>query len=353
MAEVQRYFEQFNSEIRLKQYEENKILREKRDVVLKKLKERMKELFKEKDESVPKYSSFDQGSYKLGTGIKPLNGDFDIDVGLRFEVSIDDYLDPTIVKSWVYDSLDGHTKRVEMRRPCVTVFYQSGDEPMYHVDLAIYSDKEANSDNKIYLAKGKLSSLPENKYWEEADPEGLEITLKNRFTGADWEQFKRCIRYLKRWKDLKFPSDGNAAPVGIGITVAAFYWFDVEKTCIDSFSGKYKYDDLRAMINFLEKMHGNFRFVYKDDDYVERLEIVLPVTPKNDVFDKLTNKQMGYFKDHLKELIKVLKEAHSEVDPVKACEELQKIFGDDFPVPEKDETGQARGAAIITSSQSG
>lgn len=49
MADVQEQFGEFNETIRLKQYEENATLREKRDVVLKKLKERMKALFKEKD----------------------------------------------------------------------------------------------------------------------------------------------------------------------------------------------------------------------------------------------------------------------------------------------------------------
>jgi hypothetical protein len=39
-----------------------------------------------------------------------------------------------------------------------------------------------------------------------------------------------------------------------------------------------------------------------------------------------------------------------KVNPVEACKELQKVFGDDFPVPEKDDTGQARGPAIIASS---
>ena len=94
MADVQKQFGEFNEAIRLKQYEENTTLREKRDVVLKKLKERMKALFKEKDEAQPTYTHFDQGSYKLGTGVKPLEGDFDIDVGLRFDVTKEDYPDP-------------------------------------------------------------------------------------------------------------------------------------------------------------------------------------------------------------------------------------------------------------------
>lgn len=353
MAEVQKYFEQFNEAIRLKQYEENATLREKRDVVLKKLKERMKALFEERDEPPPKYSPFDQGSYKLGTGVKPLSGDFDIDVGLRFEVARDDCPDPVETKQWVYDALDGHTKKVEMRRPCVTVFYQSGDHPLYHVDLAIYSDAEANADRKTYLAKGKQSSVPENRFWEEADPDGLEEELKARFTGDNWEQFRRCIRYLKRWKDLKFPSDGNAAPVGIGLTVAAYHWFQVRKTSVDAFAGKCKFDDHGALIDLVQTVIGNFRGRYKDGEYIERLEVELPIVPRNDVFEKMTDKQMTDFKDKLARLLKALEAARDEADPVEACEKLHEVFGEDFRVPEKHDTGQKRGPAIIASSHSG
>ena len=44
MADVQRQFEEFHEAIRLKPYEDNATLREKRDIVLKKLKQRLKEL---------------------------------------------------------------------------------------------------------------------------------------------------------------------------------------------------------------------------------------------------------------------------------------------------------------------
>ena len=79
----------------------------------------------------------------------------------------------------------------------------------------------------------------------------------------------------------------------------------------------------------------------------------LPVAPKNDIFEKMTNKQMDDFKDKLTTLKKSLIEAHKEVDPVEACIILRKVFGDDFPVPKKDDTGQKREKAMIASSHSG
>ena len=352
MAEIQKQFEEFNEAIRLKQYEHNATLREKRDVVLKKLKERIKAIFKEKDEEPPKYTHFDQGSYKLGTGVKPLTGDFDIDVGLLFEVDRDEYPDPVTVKQWVYDALDGHTKKVEMRRPCVTVFYQNGEEPLYHVDLAVYSAAGSNSDNKTCLGKGKQGSLPENRIWEESDPDGLITALTGKYSGDDWEQFRRCLRYLKRWKDLKFTSDGNAAPVGIGLTIAAYNWFYPKQKVVDAYAGKTRADDMAALLDFVDAMYRNFRSVCHDGEWVERLEAKLPVVPYGDVFEKMSDLHMGQFKEKLQRLAGVLGEATKEADPVEACKKLQKVFGDDFPVPEKDDTGDERGPAIITGSQS-
>jgi hypothetical protein len=352
MAEIQKQFKEFNEAIRLKQYEDNATLREKRDVVLRKLRERLKALFGEKDEEPPKYTHFDQGSYKLGTGVKPLTGDFDIDVGLLFEVDRDEYPDPVEVKEWVFDALDGHTKKVEMRRPCVTVFYQSGEEPLYHVDLAVYSAASSNSDNKTCLGRGKQGSLPENRIWEEADPDGLITVLTGKYSGDDWEQFRRCLRYLKRWKDLKFPTDGNAAPVGIGLTISAYYWFYPKQKVVDAYAGKRRADDLGALLDFVDAMCRNFKLVFRDGEWVDRLEAKLPVVPYNDVFEKMSDQYMAQFKEKLQKLARVLDEASKEADPVKACTKLQKVFGDDFPVPEKDDTGEARGPAIITSSQS-
>lgn len=350
MAEIQKQFKEFNEVIRLKQYEDNATLREKRDVVLKKLKQRLKALFEEKDEPLPKFTTSDQGSYKLGTGVKPLKGDFDIDVGVRFEIDRENYPDPVKVKQWVLDALDGHTKKVEMRRPCVTVFYQSGDDPLYHVDLAIYSGAESNTDNKVCLGKGKKASLAENRIWEEADPDGLIAVLSGKYSGDNWEQFRRCLRYLKRWKDLKFPTDGNAAPVGIGLTISAYYWFNPKFKIVDAYAGRTRADDLEALREFVDAMCRYFQSVFREGKWVDRLEVKLPVVPYSDVFEKMSDQHMAQFKDKLQKLAAALDKASKEADPVEACKKLQKFFGDDFPVPEKDDTGQVRGLAMITSS---
>lgn len=342
MADIQKYFEAFHDLIKLKQFEENQTLRDKRDIILDKLKTRLKTIFEEKDEPVPTYQAFDQGSYKMGTGVIPLDSDYDIDVGVSFNVSKNDYPDPVEVKEWVYDALNGHTKKVDMRRPCVTVFYQKGEEPQYHVDLAIYSDESCNADGKKYLAKGKLNSSDDNKSWEVSDPKGLADTVGNKYSGDDKKQFVRVIRYLKRWKDHKFSSNGNAAPIGIGLTISAYNWFSPNKTT-DNVANTTKYNDLQATRGVVSCMLNNFG---------DRLRVYLPVEPYSELFGKMTDNQMENLKEKLEDLLDALDSATKEVAPEVACETLKKAFGDDFPVPEKSDTGEKKGRAIATASAS-
>ncbi|TAK28171.1 MAG: nucleotidyltransferase [Chloroflexota bacterium] len=352
MANVQRYLEQFHGTIKVGRFDENATLREKRDRVLKRLDEGLKELFDSSDEAAPKYRVFNQGGYAMGTGTKPVNDDFDIDVGVSFRIAKADYADPVEPKEWVYNAVEGHTKKVEIRRNCVTVWYQKGDEAIYHVDLAVYSDESSNPDGRNYLAKGKCNSTAANRIWEESDPQGLiDLIQQCQQDSNDAKQFRRTVRYLKRWRDVKFPSTGNAAPVGIGITVAAYYWFMPVKT-VDPFSKAASYDDLEALRRFIQTMVDHFQFVYSSGDYVERLIVSLPVVPRSDIFTKMTDAQMGDLKTKLQTLLDAIEAAQEEADPVEACKLLQAQFGSDFPVPPKKDTGQKRGPAIISSSAS-
>jgi|381.fasta_scaffold00104_12 hypothetical protein len=352
MADVQKYFEKFHEAIKVKRFEENQTLIEKRDIILGKLKKGLKDQFEEKGEPVPSYVTFNQGSYEMGTGVIPHDGDFDIDVGVSFLIAKEDYPDPVDVKRWVYDALEGHTRNVEVRRPCVTVFYQKDKEPVYHVDLAIYSDESSNGDGKMYLAKGKLGSSSDNKIWEVSDPKGVTKIVKERYSGDDKSQFIRIIRGLKRWKDFNFTTIGNSAPIGIGLTFCAYWWHQPQKTLTDFVAYKYTYNDLKAMRIVVSSMINNFVTYSDGSETFERLKVNLPVEPLSELFDKMTNIQMANFKTELTSLLEALDKAESEVDPVKACEILQKLFGSDFPVPTKPDTGERKSAAIVSSSAS-
>ena len=217
---------------------------------------------------------------------------------------------------------------MEIKRPCVRVQYHRAGEESYHVDLAVYSGGNSNWGNQIYLAKGFLGSAAKNKEWEVAEPKRWIETFQQKFQNreGDRNQFRRVIRFLKRWKDFKFQSDGNGRPTGIAITACAFNWFQVG-TRYNLPDGKYYYDDLMALRDLAQAIINQF------DWRTGRMNVKLPVLPGNDLFEKMSNKQMENFKSKLEMLRDALTQVEWTVDPLTACQLLQKVFGDDFPSP--------------------
>lgn len=346
--DFQTQFRGFHENIKLD--DEAKVLTEKRERVLSRLREGLRKLFEERGKAAPTFRHFNQGSYAMSTGVKPLNGDYDIDVGLRFDISKEDYSDPVEVKRWVYEVLKNHTSKVDVRRPCVRVYYMENGEPAYHVDLAIYAAK--SSDGKLYLARGKLNSSPENRVWEESDPLRFIELVRERFQGEERDQFRRVIRYLKRWRDVKFPPEGNAAPIGIGFTVAAYLWFQPQFVTVDHFSNKRRPDDLGALLGFVGAMLWRFSSKYHEGEWAERLQAHLPVAPGNDVFEKMTNRQMAQFKEKLEALRDALERAKNEESLFKACEILREQFGNEFPLPSDERAGRPTPPPVVGHSRS-
>lgn len=322
MINLQKEFIEFDDKIKLS-YDDNSELREKRDILLKKLKENI-------SKDAASFTHFNQGSYAMMTGIKPDSGDYDIDVGLRFSLTREDYPDPVSVKQWVYDALNGHTKKVEIRRSCVTVTYQEDGEDAYHVDFACYADEDDN----LYIGKGKKNSEKENRFWDESDPMGLIEKMKNRFSDADERaQFRRIIRYMKKWKNMNFDSSGNGAPTGIAITALAYDKFS-PGYAINCVTDKREYDDFKALKSFVNALKNSFSLVY--DSKVGKFYYIISqklfVSPYNELFEKMTKKQQNDFHDKICNMMDKLEKAESQTKKAEACRIMTEIFGSEFPV---------------------
>lgn len=354
MPNVQPQFDQFHSTIRLGRFDEEATLREKRDIIRKRLRECLPGVFKKYAEPYTEPTFVDQGSYEMRTGVKPLDGDYDIDQGVYFMVSREDYPDPVTLKKRVHEALEGHTDRVEIRRPCVTVFYLQEGGVLYHVDLAIYSDASCNADGQDYLARGKQHSDAEHREWEVSNPQALEDALFGTYTTEDGrKQYRRIVRFMKRWKSVQFNGTGNAAPRGIGLTVAvqSFLMLPIYQDPLTASS----FDDLAALRRLVDAILANFTYQLYDEEeekWYARLRVYLPVEPRNDLFARMSNKQMEGFRNQLEELRDALASAASAVDPRAACVILQGVFGEDFPIPPEEDTAKKLPRAIVSSSSS-
>ena len=340
MAKLQKQLIDFHEKIRLRGYEENKDLLEKRDLLLNALQANLN-----KDSADPRlsYTNFNQGSYAMHTGTKPFckSDDYDIDVGLIFNLTEEDHSDyikdPVALKMRIKKALDIPQRTVNIRRPCVTVQYIKNGENDYHVDLAIYRGNTGNPDH-LDLARGKEGSASEYRYWDENDPKGLIKEINERFSGESNKeqraQMRRCIRYFKRWRDKQF---SNGAVPSISLTCSAYHWFNP----------------------FLEYIPGknqvpNDQFALKDlvasilsQESNGRIHINLPVHPHSDLLGNMTSLQMDDFVNRLESLKEALEESISLACTHEAAKRLQNQFGDEFEVPDKESTGEKSKPAIV------
>lgn len=321
MVNLQTQFLKFHDKIKIS-FDDSQLLRDKRDIIVTNLRDGLKKLY---STNAPSFEHFSQGSYDLATGVYPLWGqDYDIDVGIIFNFSKGKYK-PVQVKEWVFNALNTPVRTVEIKRPCVRVQYHQNGTHWFHVDLAIYSRDTDFLGNEVnHIAKGFPSSTEDKKIWELSEPFKLKDLLKSQVPDSlDREQFRRVIRYLKRWKDYRFSSSGSGRPTGIALTACCYYLFSPQKNYNYS-SYSYQYNDLQALYNVVDKIIAAY-------SWYNRLTIKLPVQPYNDLFEKMTDYQMGSLKTELIALRDALTYASNEGTTQQACSRLQKVFGTDFP----------------------
>lgn len=327
MANAQKQFEQFHAAIRV-DYEMAEELRKKRDIVVNRIKKYLK------DKGLPTVRVLLQGSYKMKTGVKPIaEMEYDIDIGLRFDFHEDDH-SAADVRSWIYDAVKDHTKRIEDKGPCIRVVYEKG----FHLDLVAYAVWDDGGTDQYRLAHKKRG-------WVDANPPRLlehfdavrapyEHTTDTR---TQTDQFRRVVRYLRRWDDVAIPTESKAKPCGLAFVLLCRTRL-APTTRVDGTS-----DDLAALESLAQSA----------SQVTGRIVESKPTSEYEDLFAALSDLQMDDLKSRLATLAQKLRDAAAEPDTVKACESLRSEFGDDFPVPAPEDTAKKTSApAIVTSSSS-
>lgn len=316
---IQARFNKFHDKIKLSREDsEYKSAREKDDSILKDVKAALK------DNGYPVVENFLQGSLSTATAVKNPGEDFDIDRAIVIEHK-DSPNDPVKVKRIVLDELVKRGfKNAKIKKPCVTADYSSQN---LHIDIPIYREQYGSYE----LAVGKKNSSEENKEWSASDPKGLRdwINDSSPFIGSSskkLEQYKRIVRYLKRWRDHKFSSEVASKVYSIGLTVMAKHEFS------PSLDDNEKPNDLVALRNTVESMLSTSYFTYQGNDQY-KVRVDLPKSPWRDIFDESSVNTGTQFYNKLSFLKNKLNSAINESDLKKQCEILNGILGDDFEIP--------------------
>jgi hypothetical protein len=329
MVDIQKQFEQFHNTIRT-DFEMNSTLREKRDILFNKVRKYLI------DNKLPLCERKSQGSYKMKTGVVPIEGlEYDIDVGLCFSFEESAYT-AKVVRGWVFDAIKNHpAKSVDEKGPCIRVIYADG----YHVDLVTYcSWIDASGEDQYRLAH-------KTRGWVGANPIKLIEYVNNarkQYEGTEdnitkTDQFRRCVRALRRWNDVAIPYEDKNKPTGLALVLLAIN----HMTCCTTWDGK---SNDRLALENLSRIVANT---------IGRIVVEKPTPEYEDMFGRLSEREMDNLKARFQKLHETLVEANNQSNAQDACKLLQDVFGDDFPVPPKEETAEKTGRpAIITTSTS-
>ena len=301
----QKYFTRFHKVIRV----ETEELREKRDILI----EKIRKSLKEKNHPLP--IPLNQGSYIYGVGVKPVGDEeYDIDIGLDFPIKSDEY-NATDVRKWVYDAISDHTKNVEDRGPCIRVRYAAG----YHVDLVIYARYKDDENTESYQLAHKDNS------WNKCAPKNLKnfifdsrVPFKDTKDSSGSDQLQRVVRFLKRWNDLFISGDSPDKPSGLATLLLV-----IETLKFPKIDGNKESDDLEALVLVATTVKGIWG----------RIVIKKPTPGYEDLYAKLNDKAMTTLKDRFAKLLTSLLDAKEKFSKDKNEEAISIIaahFGDDF-----------------------
>ena len=318
---IQTHFDKFHDKIKLG----------RKDNAYKKARERDDSIKKEvvsafASAGYPVVDDFIQGSLKTNTGIVPISGDHDVDRALVIEHETAPE-NPVVPKKKTLDVLEGRGfKNAKIKKPCVTADYASDN---VHIDFIIYK----RWGDQHYLAVGKENSDENNREWSAADPHGLTDWIND--DSGYWEadakdvlaQFRRLVRYLKRWRDVQFSETVAAKIFSIGLTVM------VKESLVSSFSTEGARQDLLALRKTVEAIlaAGYFR---EEQAGRYRVRVHLPKEPWRDIFHDSSLDTGTQLYNKLSRLKDKLGEVEGLSDERKQCQILNALFGDDFEIPE-------------------
>ena len=326
---IQSHFNRFHDTIKLgRQDDAYKSARERDDSITKAIKEQ----FAENNYAVE--SSFIQGSFSTHTGIVSIDGDFDIDRGIVI-ADADAPANPVDPKKAALAVLEARGfQNAKIKKPCVVADYAS---EALHIDFPIY---KRTTGGQHFLAIGKKNSDENNREWAPADPLGLigwvnEDSHLGASASKKHDQFRRIVRYMKRWRDVQFGDAVRPQLYSIGLTVM------FRERFVSSLDDEGMANDLEALRSTVESvLNGSYLSFVSKDTY--SLSVQLPTQPWLNIFEGSSTNTATQLRNKLTTLKSKLVEAEALEDVRKQCQILKNQFGEDFFVPDPPTKKSAR-----------
>lgn len=306
MANCNNLFETFNSSISLTKNKKDKMTSSKDG-----LRERIRNYFKKNHPNyIPKF--YIQGSFKMKTGIRTKDDICDLDDGVYFFRKPD--VTATTLQNWVWDAVNGYTSETpEHRKKCIRNIFSND----YEIDLPVYY-KVDGEEYKIAV---------KNNDFEDSDPKALiDWFNQNKDTNG---KILKIIKYLKTWCDHK----RNKMPSGLSMTILAIN--ASKNITLNDRNDILLKDILKEIKKTLDK----------------KFECVVPVTPKDDLFQDYDSIRKNNFLNNLNSFIDDAENALKEKNQLKSSRYWQKHLGVRFPDGEDKDEEAIGGTKVIEESK--
>lgn len=289
--------------ITLNQHEIRK-LEKSRDAIMRKITNHLKE----KKYPAPEFRG--QGSFTMGTSIRPLEGFYDLDLGVYLHglgTDSDEWPRTETIQNLIFNAVEFHTMTKPIRKTaCIRVVYRSPyidkNDISYHIDLPIYAIEE-----NFWGTKRTVIGLKGEAQWSESsDPQEFtdwffERCHENR---KDPEQLKRIVKYLKAWKE--FMPASPKMPSGMILTVLAAKNYQPSDR-----------DDI-ALFNTVTKFYNRLDWMFS---------ITKPTTPENDLAESMSDVEQKKFMERANRFLSVAEKAIDSKSHRDAVKAWARLFG--------------------------
>lgn len=307
MSDCSGLFLAFNDTISLTDAD-RKVLRSARNAITTKIKKYFTE-----NAHCPKVEFKVQGSFTMNTIIKPIDGDYDIDIGVYLKGYTNyqsSWPKPEAASQWLINALRDHTTTPPVnKRNCVRIIYKpksASSNVSFHVDLPLYCEYTDWLGDKYT----RIGIVGDKQWSQKSDPTGFTQWFNGKCQQSkDKSQLVRLVKYLKAWKE--FNKNDSKFPSGMALTILA-----ANNYCPDS------REDI-AFCRTIEKAYDSlFSFWSLSEEQIKS-----PVQPYNNVLARLSDTQIKNFKKSFTLLVTNAKNALKEQDYDTASDIWRKQFG--------------------------
>jgi len=225
------------------------------------------------------FEIYPQGSVKIGTTVKPIEGnEFDLDIVIHIVADWRRYSSSQIYAELkrVLQSDERYKDKLEYKNRCIRINY-AGD---FHMDILPGIQENAYDKNRIVIPDREL------KKWTTSNPRGYaqwfidkassvkQILLEKAMSveALEMEEFAkkkpltRAVQLLKLYRDEYFKNDRDKATSSIILTTIAAQYYNGEESIY------------RTVQNTIYKINTN--------SMSSRLKIVNPMNPQEDFTEK-------------------------------------------------------------------